>query len=105
MYFWLRKGVKSRGASLFVLIDREAGEIIRSVASICLCVCLSVRALLLMLYLALPSTAKGAMKHKSGTLLKTSSQGMFQMVVYVSTNLLLFRQVVRLRSITLLIVF
>ncbi len=37
-----------------VFIDREAGEIIRLVASMCLCVC----------------AAKGPMKQKSATLLK-----------------------------------
>ncbi len=58
-------------------------------------------------YLALPSTAKGPVKHKSATLLKNiiecSSQEAFKIVG--CSKWLLFQQVAPLRSITLLIVW
>ncbi len=67
-----------------IFIDREAGEIIRLVASVCLCVCLCV-----------------CLSVCLSELIECSSQGAFKMVG--CSKWLLFRQVVPSRSITLLI--
>ncbi len=87
-----------------IIINHEAGEVIRLVASICTSVL--ARGVVDIGTWLLPSTAKGPVKHKSATFLKnireSSSQGAFKMVG--RSKLLLFRQVAPSRSITLLII-
>ncbi len=87
-----------------IIIDHEAGEVMRLVAYIHPSILARSGRYW---YFGLPSTAKRPMKHKSATLLKDirecSSQGAFKMVG--RSKLLLFRQVAPSRSITLLILY
>ncbi len=78
-----------------LFIDREAGEIIRLVASVCLCACLFV------CLSVCPSPPETQIRYTLKNIIECSCQGAVKLVVL--SNLLLFLQVAHLRSIMLLI--